>query len=72
MRDHNKLRAVELADEAVLLIYWANRKFPKEEIYGFDSQMRKAAVLVPSNIKTNSLQPFDRLRAMSLVEWPSV
>jgi len=33
--------------------------------------MRKAAVSVPSNIKTNSLQPFDRLRAMRIVEWPT-
>jgi four helix bundle protein len=50
MRDHTKLRAFELADEVVLLIYQATRKFPKEEIYGLTSQMRRAAVSVPSNI----------------------
>ncbi|HUU40378.1 MAG TPA: four helix bundle protein [Desulfatiglandales bacterium] len=50
MRDHTKLRAFELADEVALLIYQATRKFPKEEIYGLTSQMRKAAVSVPSNI----------------------
>ncbi|HUU39312.1 MAG TPA: four helix bundle protein [Desulfatiglandales bacterium] len=55
MRDHTKLRAFELADEVALLIYRATIKFPKEEIYGLTSQMRKAAVSVPSSIKTNSL-----------------
>ena len=50
MRDHTKLRAFELADEVALLIYRATREFPKEEIYGLTSQMRSAAVSVPSNI----------------------
>jgi len=50
MRDHTKLRAFELADEVAVLIYRITRKFPREEIYGLTSQMRRAAVLVPSNI----------------------
>ena len=50
MRDHTKLRAFELADEVALLIYRATRVFPKEEVYGLTSQMRRAAVSVPSNI----------------------
>ncbi|MFH1562630.1 MAG: four helix bundle protein [Nitrospirota bacterium] len=50
MRDHTKLRAFELADELVVLIYQVTRKFPKEEIYGLTSQMRRAAISVPSNI----------------------
>ena len=50
MRDHTKLRAFELADEVVVLIYRATRRFPKEEIYGLTSQMRRAAVSIPSNI----------------------
>ncbi|CAN5908631.1 four helix bundle protein [soil metagenome] len=50
MRDHTKLRDFELADEVVMLIYRTTREFPKEEVYGLTSQMRRAAVSVASNI----------------------
>jgi len=50
MRDHNKLQAFQLADEAALLIYNLTKQFPKEELYGLTSQMRRAAVSIPSNI----------------------
>ena len=50
MRDHTKLRAFELADEVVIMIYCVTKAFPREEIYGLTSQMRRAAVSVPSNI----------------------
>ncbi len=50
MRDHTKLRAFELADEVAILVYRATRGFPKEEMYGLTSQMRRAAVSVASNI----------------------
>ena len=50
MRDHNKLRAFELADEIAVLTYRITKDFPKEEIYGLSSQMRRAAVSIPSNI----------------------
>jgi four helix bundle protein len=50
MRDHTKLRAFELADEVAILIYRETLGFPKEEMYGLISQMRRAAVSVPSNI----------------------
>ena len=32
------------------VVYGATEKFPKEEIYGITSQMRRAAVSIPSNI----------------------
>jgi hypothetical protein len=37
MRDHSKLRAFELADEAALLVYRVTQEFPKEELYGLSS-----------------------------------
>jgi four helix bundle protein len=50
MRDHTKLRAFDLADDLAVKTYMITKNFPKEEIYGLTSQMRRAAVSVASNI----------------------
>ena len=50
MRDHTKLRAFVLADDVAVMIYRVTKSFPKDEIYGLTSQMRRSAVSVPSNI----------------------
>lgn len=50
MRDHTKLRAFVLSDEVVMMIYKVTRYFPKDELYGITSQMRRAGVSVASNI----------------------
>ena len=50
MRDPNKLTAFQLADQLVLEIYRATKSFPKDELFGLTSQMRRAAVSIASNI----------------------
>ncbi|MBN1981005.1 MAG: four helix bundle protein [Chitinivibrionales bacterium] len=50
MRDHSRLRAFVLADEIVLGVYKITKNFPKDELYGLTSPMRRAAISVPSNI----------------------
>jgi four helix bundle protein len=50
MRDYHKLRTFELADQLALAIYKCTKSFPKEEMFGLTSQIRRAAVSAPSNI----------------------
>jgi four helix bundle protein len=39
-----------MTDEVAVLVYQMTVGFPREELYGLTSQMRRAAVSVPSNI----------------------
>jgi len=49
-RPHKKLAVWKNAMDLAARIYEVTRAFPKEEIYGITSQLRRAAVSVPSNI----------------------
>jgi four helix bundle protein len=50
MKDFRTLKVWEKAHAVTLAIYKATEKFPKHELYGFTSQIRRAAVSVPNNI----------------------
>lgn len=50
MHEFRKLRVWERAMELAESVYKLSGDFPKEERYGLTSQLRRAAVSVPSNI----------------------
>ena len=50
VKSYKELIAYQKSYELVLLIYRMTGSFPKEEIYGLTSQIRRAAVSIPSNI----------------------
>jgi four helix bundle protein len=50
LKNYQELIAWQRAMDLVELVYKASRGFPREEIYALTSQVRRAAVSVPSNI----------------------
>jgi four helix bundle protein len=49
-RNHRDLVAWQQAVDLVVVVYQSTKDFPKSELYGLTSQMRRAAVSVPANI----------------------
>jgi four helix bundle protein len=54
MRDYTKIEAWRLADDLTVVVYERTRSFPKEEVYGLTSQLRRASYSVPANIVEGS------------------
>ncbi|RRS29947.1 MAG: hypothetical protein P794_08980 [Epsilonproteobacteria bacterium (ex Lamellibrachia satsuma)] len=50
MKTHTDLDVWKLSMDFVENIYKLSANFPKEEMYGLTSQIRRAAVSIPSNI----------------------
>jgi len=47
---YKKLTVWHKADDLAYQVYMATKNFPKEEIYGITSQLRRAALSIPTNI----------------------
>jgi len=49
-KGYKKLLVWQKADELAYQIYSESKKFPKDEIYGITSQLRRAAISIPVNV----------------------
>ena len=50
MRNYKKIKAWMLADDVAVAIYAVTDDFPRSELYGLTSQLRRATASVPANI----------------------
>lgn len=75
MKGYRQLIIWQLADELARSVYKATAKFPREEMFGITSQLRRAALSVPLNIvegyarnNKNEFRNFLRIALGSLSE----
>lgn len=54
MSTYKDLNVWNLSYKLALLVYGVTRNFPKDEVYGLSSQIRRAAISIPSNIAEGS------------------
>lgn len=50
MRDFRKLKVWEKSHQLALSVYRLTSSFPKDELYGLTSQLRRASASIPANI----------------------
>jgi four helix bundle protein len=50
MQDYKKLQVWQKGHQLTLAVYRATRAFPREEMYGLTTQLRRSAASVPANI----------------------
>ena len=72
---YRKLLVWQKADELAIAVYQATKVFPSDEVYGITSQLRRAALSVPTNIVEGSgrqgkreLKQFSNVALGSLAE----
>ena len=56
VRDFKKIIAWQKADDLAVEVYCLTKSFPKDELYGLTSQIRRAAVSVSANIAEGSVR----------------
>jgi four helix bundle protein len=59
MRDFRKLKVWEKAHTLALKIYKVTEEFPREELYGLTSQIRRTCVSIPTNIAEGCVRSSD-------------
>jgi hypothetical protein len=57
---YSDLEVWQASMDLVLRVYDITRTFPKEETYGFISQLRGAAVSIPSNVAEGKGRAYDK------------
>ncbi len=50
MQNYKELKVWEKAHQFTLMIYNVSNQFPKDEVYGLTSQLRRSASSIPANI----------------------
>ena len=60
MTSHKELKVWQKGIELVKVIYSETDSFPKTELYGLTSQIRRSAVSIPSNIAEGAGRNFDK------------
>lgn len=59
MKDFRNLKVWEKAHLLALKIYKVTEQFPREELYGLTSQIRRACVSIPTNIAEGCVRSSD-------------
>jgi len=50
MKDFRQLKVWEKSHQLALAVYKVTKSFPKEELYGLTTQIRRASMSIPTNI----------------------
>jgi len=68
MKSFRDLRVWQQSMYLVETVYKLTQKFPKEEIYGLTSQVRRAVVSIPSNIAEGHTREHINLHHLSMAQ----
>ena len=70
---YRDLKVWQKSDELAVEVYKITKKFPKEEMYGLTSQLRRAALSIPTKIVGGYARKGDkevaRFVSIALVRW---